>query len=244
MRKFLSLLLFIGFWWILSLIINSETVLPSPLSVIKSVAEIIKDSTFYTALLDTLWKGLLSSFLITLIGVPVGMIMGFSRILKSLLSFFVTVLQSVPVISWLAFAVFLWGVGWKGPVLITTLSLLPIAILNTSEGIMNIDEKLIEMAKVFKVPKKKIIKTIYLGSLSPFMIASLKIILGNVWKTVVVTEYLCGDNGLGFMIFEARSYVDTPKIFALTIFAVLFAVAFQNLTEKLFDRVVKRWKPS
>ncbi len=234
----------VAVWWILSLLINSEIILPSPMAVLGSLNEVIKSKEFYTALVSTVLKGLLSTSLVIFIGTSVGMLMGLKKGLSEALKPFVTLLQSVPVVSWLALAIFLWGIGWKGPVLLTTLSLLPVVIINTYSGVLNVDTRLIEMAKVYGVEKKKVFKYIYLGSLLPFMLASLRITLGNVWKTVLVTEFLCGDRGIGVMIAWARSYVDTPKIFALTLIGVTLAVSFERAGEGFFERVLKRWKLS
>ncbi len=245
MKRYLfGIVVGIAVWWILSLIVNSEIILPSPMAVLGSLNKIITSREFYGALASTILKGLFSTLLVITIGTSIGMLMGLKRSLSDVLKPFVTLLQSVPVVSWLAFAIFLWGIGWKGPVLLTTLSLLPVVIINTYSGVLNVDTQLLEMARVYGVERKKIFKYIYLGSLLPFMLASLRITLGNVWKTILVTEFLCGDQGIGVMIAWARSYVDTPRIFALTLIGVVLAVSFERTGEGFFERVLRRWKLS
>ena len=241
-RKLAAAALILLIWKVFSLVIGSDIILPGPEAVFGSLISLIKDPVFYSSLLSTLWKGILSSFLIGAVGIPIGFLMGVSKLAADLMEPIVTVLQSVPVISWLALAIFMWGIGWKGPVLLTFLSLLPVAIINTASGVLNVDSKLVEMAKVFNVRASKVFKVIYLGSLLPFTAATMRIILGNVWKTIVVTEFLCGDKGIGVMISWARSYVDTPKIFALTLVAVALALSFQSIMDGTLGRIVKRWR--
>ncbi len=245
MKKYvLGLTLFVGLWWILSAIVGSEIILPSPMAVLGSLKQLVISEVFYKSLFSTLLKGFLATFFVIAIGVPVGMFIGLSEAISQILRPFVSILQSVPVISWLALAIFMWGIGWKGPVLLTTLSLLPVVIINTASGVLNVDRELVEMSKVYNVPKAKVFKVIYMGSLLPFMIASLQITLGSVWKTILVTEFLCGDEGLGVMIAWARSYVDTPQIFAITLIAVTFSLTLERLSHMLFGKVLRRWRLS
>ncbi len=242
MNRILGFLLFVTFWALLARIINSSTILPTPVDVGRIFIDMLKDPIFYKNLISTISKGFMASTLILVLGIPLGMIIGFSRTIYSIFKPFITILQSVPVISWLAFAVFMWGIGWKGPVFISTMSLLPIVVINTASGIANIDSELVEMAKIYNVAKRKIIIHIYIGSIVPFILASMEVVFGNIWKTILVTEYLCGDHGIGVMIAWARSYIDTPQIFALTLVAVFLAIAMEYLSKLITRRLVKKWK--
>jgi len=242
MNKVIGIICILIIWSVFAKIINSPVILPTPVCVGRVFVDILKDPIFYKNLVSTIEKGLLSSILILLLGIPIGMIMGFSKFLYGVFKPCIAVLQSVPVISWLAFAVFMWGIGWKSPVFISTMSLLPVVIINTASGMANINKELVEMAKIYKVSRKKVIIYIYLGSIVPFILASMEVVFGNIWKVILVTEYLCGDSGIGVMIAWARSYVDTPRIFALTLVAIFLALFMEYLSNAFAKRLVKKWK--
>jgi NitT/TauT family transport system permease protein len=146
------------------------------------------------------------------------------------------VIQTVPVISWLSLVIFMWGIGWKGPIFIAFLSILPTALLTTVSGVRNLDNNLLEMAAVYQVPKARIFKDIHMGSLLPFIAAILDVSIGLAWKVILVAEYLCGGDGLGEEILEARMNVDIPRIWALTLIAVIFGI----LAERLIKLMLKR----
>ncbi len=242
MKKLLSIVLIVSAWWITSRLINSEVILPPPHVVFGEAFSLLKDPVFWRAISSTLMKGVLSTVLVTFIGVPIGMVMGAWKAGWDLIRPLVLIVQAVPVISWLAVAIFAFGMGWKGPVLITVLSLLPVVSLNVAAGFKETDIRLVEMAKIFKISRAKIFRYIYLGSLVPFTLASLEITLGNVWKTTVVAEFLAGDSGIGVMIAWARNYVDTPRIYALTLFAVALAFTFEWISRKVLRRIEGRWR--
>jgi NitT/TauT family transport system permease protein len=147
------------------------------------------------------------------------------------------VIQSVPVISWLTLVIFAWGVGWKGPILISILSLLPTSILTIAAGTQNLNNQLLEMAKLYRVPQRRIISDIYIGSLFPFIAAILDVNIGLAWKVIIVTEYLCGGNGLGEKILMARMNIDTNSAWALTLIAVILGITTENISKQIFKKV-------
>ncbi len=242
MKKLLSIVLMVSAWWVASHSVNSEVILPPPSVVFGEALSLMKDPVFWRALFSTLIKGVLSTILVTFIGALLGMVMGAWKAGWDLIRPLVLIVQAVPVISWLAVAIFVFGIGWKGPILITVLALLPVVSLNVAAGFRETDIRLVEMAEVFKIGRVKIFRYIYLGSLVPFTLASLEITLGNVWKTTVVAEFLAGDSGIGVMIAWARNYVDTPRIYALTLFAVALAFALEWISRKVLRRIEGRWR--
>ena len=153
----------------------------------------------------------------------------------------IMVIQAVPVISWLTLVIFAWGIGFRGPIFITFLSLFPIALLTTVSGVRNLDKNLLEMATLYRVPRWQVIRDIYLGSLLPFIVAILDVTLGQAWKVILVSEYLCGNSGLGVLILAARYEVNPAKVWALTFLAVLLGLITERLVKLLFRKVAKRW---
>jgi len=241
MKTIVGLLLLLLVWEISALLLGSSFILPTPIETFKAlIHELTKIETFH-AFLSTAWKGFFVLGLVVLLGTLIGLVMGINTAIYEILRPVVMIVQAVPVISWLALVIFLWGIGWKGPVLISFLSLLPISIFTTAAGVRSIDKDLLEMVKVYKVSKRKVFKDIYLGSIVPFVVATIDISIGNVWKVILVSEFLCGDEGLGVLISWARQYVDVPRVYALTIIAVAFGIISERLTRRFVRRLTRKW---
>lgn len=235
--KFLyGLILFILIWWIFSIIINSQLILPTPISVGRVFIDLVQTKTLWSSLLSTVLKGIIALAFTIILGFFFGFLMGIFDVLYELFRPAFTIFQSVPVISWLVLVIFVWGIGFKGPIVITVLSLLPNTTFAIAQGVKNTDKKLIEMAYVYKVPKKRIVKDIYIGSVIPFLFTALEVISGNIWKVIIVSEYLAGNEGIGVQIAWARQYVNVPKVYALTIFAILLGIS----SERLIKFIIKR----
>ena len=241
MKTIVGLLLLLLVWEISALLLGSSFILPTPIETFKAlIHELTKIETFH-AFLSTAWKGFFVLGLVVLLGTLIGLVMGINTAIYEILRPVVMIVQAVPVISWLALVIFLWGIGWKGPVLISFLSLLPVSIFTTAAGVRSIDKDLLEMVEVYKVPKRKVFKDIYLGSIVPFVVATIDISIGNVWKVILVSEFLCGDEGLGVLISWARQYVDVPRVYALTIIAVAFGIISERLTRRFVRRLTRKW---
>ncbi len=221
-------------WIILYYSVNNDLVVPSPLKVFKLSLNILSNQSIYYNILDTFSKAIIGLFFALIIGIPFGYLIGRFDMAYNYLNPLLMAIRSTPVVSWLTFVILTWGIGWRAPVFIVMVSLLPNIIYNTMEGTRNVDKKLLEMAKIYKVSSKKIIKYIYIGSITPFLIASLKVSLGSMWKAAIVAEYLAGNSGLGSLILDAKYYLDSASIFVYTILAISVGLSM----EYLFDKVI------
>ncbi|HNS35857.1 MAG TPA: ABC transporter permease subunit, partial [Mesotoga sp.] len=137
---------------------------------------------------------------------------------------------------WLALAIFWWGVGFSSPVYIVLLTLFPIFTINIAEGVRNVDKKLVEMAKVYRLSRKVVLRKIYLSSAFPFIVSSMRVGVGIMWKSVAVAEFMVGASGIGRAMSDAKYSINTTRVFAYTLILVILGI----LTEKLLDLLIGR----
>ncbi|WP_456399205.1 ABC transporter permease [Mesoaciditoga sp.] len=231
-------------WQIISLMIGATLILPTPYQTFEALIKLFGEVETFSAILSTIWKSFLTLLLVMGIGIPIGVVMGSNDSLYEFIRPGVMVIQSVPIISWLALVIFLWGIGWKGPILISFLSLLPTAIFTSASGMKNVDKSLLEMAKVYNVSKKDVLKDVYIGSIMPFILATFEVSVGSVWKVMIMAEYLCGGSGIGVLISWARQYVDVPQIYALTLIAVIIGLSTERISRFYAKKAFKKWELS
>ena len=97
------------------------------------------------------------------------------------------------------------------------------------------------MARLYRVPRGRILRDVYLGSLLPFVTAILDVSVGQAWKVILVAEYLSGGTGLGVRILMARMSVDVPAVWALTLIAVLLGVVTERFIKLAARKATCRW---
>ena len=240
-RTLLGIMLFLAIWQVLAICLDANTIVPGLGAIFSELTGLVGKKTFLVAVVSTLVKVIAGLLLTLLIGLPLGFLLGINNKLFDMFRPVIMVIQAVPVISWLTLVIFAWGIGFRGPIFITFLSLFPIALLTTVSGVRNLDKNLLEMATLYRVPRWQVIRDIYLGSLLPFIVAILDVTLGQAWKVILVSEYLCGNSGLGVLILAARYEVNPAKVWALTFLAVLLGLITERLVKLLFRKVAKRW---
>ncbi len=239
-RGFIGIVIFLAIWQVLAVIVN-KSIIPAPAATLVLLADFLFSSRILLAAWETAWKVFLALALVMLMGMPLGLFLGLSDTFYDMFRPIIMVIQAVPVVSWLSLVIFAWGIGWKGPVFIAFLALLPISILTTVAGVRNLDKNLLEMARLYQVPRSRILKDIYLGSLLPFIAAILDVSIGQTWKVILVAEYLSGGSGLGVEILRMRMNIDFPGVWALTLIAVLLGIATERLIKAGLGRLSHQW---
>jgi NitT/TauT family transport system permease protein len=240
LRVLAGFALLLVIWQILAGMIQRSVIVPAPAETLPLMGQLLLSVDTLAAVWQTTWKVLLALALAILTGLPVGLALGLSKRLYDLFRPLLMVVQAVPVVSWLSLVIFTWGLGWRGPVFIGFLSLAPIAVLTTVSGVRSLDQNLLEMARLYRVPRWKVFQNIYLGSLLPFIAAILDVSIGQAWKVILVAEYLSG-SGLGVAVLMARMNVDAPQVWALTFIAVLLGVLSESLIKSLTRKGLQRW---
>ena len=137
-------------------------------------------------------------------------------------------MQATPVASF-TILVLIWVDRDWVPVLICGMMVLPVVWNSISTGIRTVDVQLLEMAKVYRLPKMRVLRRIYLPSLLPFFRAACTSALGLGWKAGIAAEVLTVPRtSIGRMIAESKSYLLTEELFAWTLTVIALSLLLQN----------------
>ena len=102
---------------------------------------------------------------------------------------FMLTVKSVPVASFIILAL-IWFSSRNLSILISFLMVLPIIYTNVLGGIRSVDRALLEMAEVFRIPRMRVVKFIYLPQIMPFFYSACSVSLGLAWKAGVAAEVI------------------------------------------------------
>ena len=229
-------LLWLGIWQLVAIIISSELLFPAPLAVAKRLLEMMLTSDYYVTVGLSLLRILVGMIIGTLIGVAGGLITAFSRLARDFFAPLLAVVKSTPVASFIILMV-LWISRDITPLIIALMMVTPVVWTNIEAGILNTDDSLIEMARVYKMPASARIKHIYAPSVAPYFLASLKASLGMAWKAGIAAEVLCTPKGsLGKMVYDAKVYLESAEVFAWTLVVILLSLALETLLKYVLNR--------
>lgn len=230
----ISILLLLFIWKAAALGVNSEIILPSPEATFKDLLNIVKSRDFFSTVFATIFRVALAFAFSCIIGIIYGIITGFSRLLNSLFKPILIVIMSAPIISFILLAL-IWFKADNVPIFAAFLITFPIIAINVREGIKNVDPKLIEMAKVYRVKQRRILTDIYFPSIASYLVAAISTAVGIGWKVVVTAEVLSQPQyAIGTRLQNSKIYLETSSVFAWTVVAVVLSF--------IFERIIRFWE--
>lgn len=214
---FLGAALFLGLWTVLTVTgFVPRQFLPTPLEVASRFIELL-GSPFAGA---TLPQHLGSSFLryaygvllAALIGVPLGLLMGWFRLLDDIVTPIFDGLRFIAPIAWVPFAALWFGTGIGGPVMIIFAGAFPPCLINAYRGARFVEPRLIEAARMLGTGHVRMILEILLPAAVPSIVAGLRVSAGLGWQSLVGAELIVAAAGVGFMMVQAQGSVQTATV--------------------------------
>jgi NitT/TauT family transport system permease protein len=196
-----------------------------PLSeVLYTLYTVIGTPAFVKALSETAYAFIIGVLSAVIIGVPVGILMGKSRLLDELLLPWVNIFLSAPLTALVPVLMVLFGFGMKSIIITTTLFAIWIIILNSRAGVMQINRSLVEMARSFGASPMDAFVKIYFWAALPEILGGIRIGIIRAVKGVIIGQLLISVVGFG-ALFELYSSNFLMKHF-WAVLIVLFGMAF------------------
>lgn len=237
--KIFSIIFWIIIWEIGFLLIDRELYLPSPLSTLTTLLTLIKVKTFWYTVFMTISRVIIGFIISCILGTLIGIICGLNKYFYNLFNPLIITIKSTPVMSFIIIAL-IWFKSSNVPIFICFLMCFPIIWTSVVKGIHNVDNKLIEMARLYEVKKLDVLRGIYIPSIIPYVTTGMITALGLGWKVTVASEVLSSPKfSIGSKLYDAKVYLESEQLFAWTIvviiFSMIFEYAFNYLIMKTFE---------
>lgn len=241
-RKAGILLFWLAVWQILAMAVGNSLLLVTPIETLYRLAELAGQISFWEAAAGSMAR------------ISTGFLLGFlTAVLLSRLSFrfpaaeelfkpLIGLIKTVPVASFAVLLLIWWGSSVLA-VAICFLIVLPNIYLNLLEGLKAADGRLIEMAKVFRMPLGNRFFYIYRPALRPFLESGLKLSLGMCWKSGVAAEVIGTPvHSIGGQLYLSKIYLDTSGVLAWTAVIILLSVCLEKIVLRLAGKFFE-WNP-
>lgn len=180
-------------------------------------------------LLDTLGRFLGGYFLAAAMAVSLGIILGYFRFAYSLLEVVIELLRPMPSVAIIPVAILLLGIGNSMMVAVTVYACAWPILINTIDGVRNIDRTLIDTGRTFGLGRWKILRRIALPAAAPYIVTGLRISLSIALILVTTSEMVVGGSGLGFFILDEERSLHTSNMYAGIVVVALLGYALNRL---------------
>jgi ABC-type nitrate/sulfonate/bicarbonate transport system permease component len=239
-----SMLVFLAFW---ETAVALEWVNPlftsSPSRIGRAGYEMFADGSIYPHLAVSGYEFLVGYGMAIVIGVPLGILMGWYGRINAVLDPFVSALYATPRIALLPLLMIWFGIGLMSKIAIVFLGAIFPILVNTITGVRTLNADFVKVSRSFGANDRQIFLTVALPSSVPLLLTGLRLGLGHALVGIVVGEMYGATHGLGFLIATSGARFQTDK---LMVGIILIAAAGVALTEflRLIERRFERWRPS
>jgi ABC-type nitrate/sulfonate/bicarbonate transport system permease component len=208
--------------WQLSAYVVDTPTWPPVTKILESWYENLADGTLEKHLLATLWRQMLGYGIAVVLGIAVGLAMGYFRPLYNLFEPLVEVLRPIPGPAYLPVLVLFVGIGHEMKVVLILLaSFFPI-VLNTYSGVRSIDRVQFDTARTLGLTTLQTFRELVLPAASPQILTGMRISLAISLILAILGEMIVSNDGLGyFTLLAQRTFKITEMyagIFTLAVF--------------------------
>ncbi len=237
----LGVLAMLALWQVLSMVL-SPVIIASPWATFQALWDLAGDGSLWRQFAYSLIRLLIGLAAGAVAGITLGILAGLNQRLRFVLEPMRWAVMTVPVIILTVLAMLWFGIGSPQVVFLTGLITMPISYINTLEGMLAIDARIIEMSAIYKIPARLRLAEIYLPGIGSSIMAGLTLASGIAVRAAILAEFIGARNGIGHSLFLSWTFLDTPSLFAwiLAAFALLGLVEF-GVLKPIRDHLM-RWK--
>jgi NitT/TauT family transport system permease protein len=222
--------------------IKPAIILPGPMDVIHAFGQLFASDTIWADLATSGKELLYGLILATIVGLPLGLLIGWYRRLSWAASPLINFLYATPRIALTPLLIIWLGIGQTSKIAIVFLMAIFPILINTASGVQNLDPAVVRVARCFGAGDLAIFRTIALPGSVPFIISGLRLAVGQALIGVFVAELSGATHGVGMLMNNAGQQFQTSVVFAgLFIFAIT-GVVLTGLLRAVEQRFAA-WRP-
>jgi len=236
------LALIILLWQLTSAVILPRTnptaviLMPAPTTVLATAAQLVVSGQLELQAMASLKREVLAFALAAAIAIPLGIAMGWWRGVSHQLVPVTELLRPIPPLAWIPLGILWFGIGDLENVFIIFIAIFFPVLLNTIAGVKAVDVHLIRAAQALGANEAAILRRVVLNAALPQIFTGLRVGFGVGWMALVAAEITGAQSGLGFLMWDSRSFLRTDVIITC-----MLTIGILGLLIDQFLQALMRW---
>ncbi|MHB9755756.1 ABC transporter permease [Streptomyces sp. BYX5S] len=236
----LAVLVGLGIWQLVAMKYGPSLV-ASPSQTLSAAGELAADGTLTNSVVASSRRILIGWGLGVLVGAPVGLLIGQIRIVRQLLEPYIEFFRFIPPVAFVTLAVVWLGIGESSKVVLIFYTAVFIVTLNTSAGVMAVNENKLRAAASLGASRRQILQRIVLPSTVPYILTGSRLAMGNSFLTIVSAEIVASQVGLGSLIWTSRNYGRIDWVFVGIITLGILGLVYDRILRLIAMRVLHKY---
>jgi taurine transport system permease protein len=200
----------LALWAVLTMVTGTISTLrfPSPAQFWQSLRQIATtgyaDGTLLSHSLHSLKLVAMGFAVAVAVGMPLGLLMGWSRRAEALFNPVFLLIRPIPPLAWIPLAILWLGLGDTAKIMVIFFAAFVPSVINTFTGVRNIEPHLIEAAQMLGTGRWRLTREVLVPASAPMIFTGLRLSLQASWTTLVAAELVGALAGLGRVLNVAQ----------------------------------------
>lgn len=210
----ISVVAAIFLWQLVLAPMFSTYFLPSPSAILKGAGELLfKKRTLLEYCFVSLRRILIGWVIGSIFAIPIGLLIGSFRIIKSIADPFIHFLSFVPAIALITVFMIWFGVGEMAKIMLIIYATGFIIMINTATGVGAIEEEKIYAAKSLGANRLQMFFHVTVPATVPYIYVGMRLAMRSSFLVIIATEMLAASSGLGYLIWNSRLFFKTEWMY-------------------------------
>lgn len=236
----LSIILLIAIWFLGAS--KNSMIFPTPIMVLEKMVDLCQNELSGYTLLGHMGISLLrvaiALTLAILIGVPLGVLIGWSRAVRATVGALFECIRPIPMLAWIPLMVMWFGIGEESKIIMIFMAALMPIVVNAYTGIKMVSPLYLDVGRMFNAStQRQLLTVVVLPAALPTIFAGIRNATGMALMVVLAAEMLAARAGLGFLINRGMEVFDVSLVMsgmvAIGVTGALLAVLTNYLERKL-----------
>jgi len=214
-----------------------------PLAIAQAFVGLVASGELQSYMMGSLLVLAYASVLSIVVGVLFGVIMGRFAVVEWATDIYINALYSTPMVAVIPLIVLWFGFRIPAKVVIVFSFMVFPVLLNTYEGVKNVDRNLQEVARSFCSSESQMWRHLIIPSAIPFIVAGVRLAIGRGLVGMIVAEFYTSVTGLGYMIVRYANALETDKLFVPIVVVMVLGVGLMSLAKWVEGRIAP-WRNS
>jgi NitT/TauT family transport system permease protein len=216
--------------------------IPTPARVATAALTLFASRAFWIHIGASLERIYVGFALATVLGVGLGLLIGWFRVAEDLLFPPIELLRPIPAVAWVPISIMLWPTERASIVFITGLGAFFPIVLNTIHGVEAIDRGLVRAAMSLGAGRASIFREVVIPGAMPNIVTGLSVGMGVSWICLISAEMISGQYGVGYFTWVAYGIVKYPAIVVGMLTIGILGMISSSLI-RVFGSWLMPWRP-
>lgn len=237
--RLVSLATVLGFWQVFGAKVDAA-LFTTPLAIFQAAIVMVGSGELWAYLAPSLVVLAIGLSLAAVIGIVIGLMLARFWVVDVAMGVYITFLYSIPSVALVPLIVLWAGFDITAKVVILFMFAFFPMVINTYQGVKNVDHKLLEVGRSFRCSEWQLWKNIILPGALPFIVTGLRLAVGRGLIGMVLADLYTAISGIGYLIVRTASTYQVDKMFVPIVTLGLIGVSLTAIL-RLVELKVAPW---